>query len=137
MKPRVVFDTNIYLSAILFGGPPRMCLELARKGTIKLYTSKAILLELAQKLANKFMWPRKDIHDVIHGIAQFAFIVQPKQRIHVIKVDPSDNIILEAAREAKANYIVSGDKKHILPLKTFEPTRILSPATFLKKFRQH
>lgn len=133
MKIRAVFDTNIYISAILFGGAPRICLELARRGSVDLYVSKAILLELAQKLQGKFGWPENDTHSVLRGISRFTHLVSPKTSIHRIQEDPSDNMLLEAAQEVKAHYLISGDKKHVLPLKKFNQILIVSPAEFLKK----
>ncbi len=133
-RPKVVFDTNIYLSAILFGGPPRICLELARAGDVALITSRAILLELAITLREKFLWSDKDISDVIVGISKFATIMRPQSRVDMIHEDPDDNRTLEAALEARANLIISGDKRHVLPLKTFEGIRILSAADFLKQY---
>ncbi len=132
MKIKAVFDTNIYISAIVFGGNPRLCLELAREGEIELYTSRAILLEIAGALRRKFQWNEEDIADVIIGISKLANVVVPKTRLNIIRADPSDNKILEAAKEAGVDVIVSGDKKHILPLKKFEGTKIISAAEFLK-----
>ena len=63
-KLKVVFDTNIFISAIIFGGNPRQCLELSRKKKIQLQTSRAILLELAEKLREKFVWPEEEIQSV-------------------------------------------------------------------------
>lgn len=130
-KPSVVFDTNIYISAIIFGGNPRQCLELARSCEIELIISKAILLELAEKLRDKFNWPEEDIAEVILGISLFTQIVTPNKKVHSVKADPPDNRILEAALEAKVNYIVSGDKKHLLSLKKFEKIPIISAKQFL------
>ncbi len=133
-RPKAVFDTNVYLSAILFGGPPRICLELARARDVVLITSRAILLELASTLREKFRWSDKDISAVIVGISKFATIVRPQSKMDVIHEDPDDNRILEAALEGRADFIISGDKRHVLPLKTFEGIRILSAADFLKQY---
>lgn len=130
-KPRVVFDSNIYLSAIIFGGNPRTCLELAKNKDIELFLSRAILVEIARNLQNKFGWNHEDIKDVIEGISQFSTVVTPKQRIEVIKNYPKDNKILEVALEAKADYIISGDKKHLLSLKVFKGISIISAKEFL------
>ena len=130
-KPSVVFDTNIYISAIIFGGNPRQCLELARSGEIKLIVSKAILLELVEKFRDKFNWPEEDITEVIYGISLFAKIVTPSKKVKIIKADPTDNMFLEAALEANVDYIVSGDKKHLLSLKRFEDIPIISAKEFL------
>lgn len=133
-KLKVVFDTNILISAIIFGGNPRQCLELAREGRIKLVTSKSILLELAKKLEEKFLWKDADIKEVIIAISEFAQLVEPKERTNIIKQDPPDNRILECAKEAGVDYIVSGDKKHLLSLKKFEGIPIISANEFLKIF---
>lgn len=133
MKPKIkaVFDTNIYLSAILFGGNPRMCLELARSGEIELFVSRAILLEVIQKLQEKFLWSEEEIKEIIEGLIMFANIISPKEQINTIKAEPKDNRILECALEAQADYIISGDKKHLLSLKKFKGIPIISSKDLL------
>ena len=135
-KPKVVFDTNILISAIIFGGNPKTCLELARSGELELYTSKPLLLEFAQKLKVKFKWDDQDINDVIEAIAKFAQITKPKLKITLIKKDPPDNRVLECALEAKVDYIVSGDKKHILSLKKLKTIPTITATEFLKIYYQ-
>ena len=130
-KPKVVFDTNIFLSAIIFGANPQVCLELAREQRLQLVTSKGILLEFSQKLRSKFKWREQDIVGVIEGIGKFATIVEPKKKVTIIKADPSDNRVLECALEAKADYVISGDKKHLLSLKKFRSIPIVSAKDFL------
>lgn len=131
-KLRVVFDTNIFISAIIFGGNPRQCLELAREGEIQLYTSKAILLELTKKLIKKFAWNEEETGEMIKGLGVFSKIVIPKSQVSVIKDDPADNKILECAIEGEVDYIVSGDKKHILPLKRFKNIPTVTAKELLK-----
>lgn len=131
--PKVVFDTNIYISGIIFGGNPRTCLEMARSGEVKLYTSKSLLLELAKKLKGKFDWTDEGVKEVIVGISKFAEIVEPKDEVDLIKKDLSDNRVLEVAKEVKGDFIISGDKKHLLPLKKFEGIKIISAADFIKQ----
>lgn len=133
---RVVFDTNIFISAIIFGGNPRAILELARAGEIQLVTSKVILLELAKKLHFKFGWMQDEVEEVISGIGAFAQVVDPGKKIRKIKADPADNRVLEAALEAQVEFIISGDKRHILPLKKFKDVVIMSPSEFLKEVKK-
>ena len=133
-RPKVVFDTNIFISAIIFGGNPRSCLELARAGEIELFTSRELLLELARKFREKFRWGEEEIVDVIEGISNFAKIVRPTKEINLIKEELTDNRVLECAQEAKADFIISGDKKHILPIKKFQKIQIMSVKSFLDKF---
>ena len=129
--PRVVFDTNIFISALLFGGNPRQCLELSRTGEIELFVSRDILVELSQKLQEKFGWSRIDASELVEGIVRFAKVVNPKERISLIKSDPSDNAILECGVAAEAEFIVSGDKKHLLSLKRYKKISIISSKQFL------
>ena len=56
----------------------------------------------------------------------------PYRKVDIVKNDEADNRILECALEAQAHYLVSGDKRHLLPLKKFEGIRIVSPAEFLE-----
>lgn len=136
MKPklRVVFDTNIYLSAILFGGNPRQCLNLARTDQINLFISKYILLEIARNLQTKFLWSGIEVREVLEGILVFANLVYPKENIDIIKQEPKDNRILECALEVEADFIVSGDKKHLLSLGKFNKISIVSAKDFLDIF---
>src|SRR3989344_7156966 len=134
LKPKVVFDTNIYISGILFGGNPRACLFLAREGAILLFTSNALLFELSQKLNQKFKWQEQEIKDLLLGIKKYSTVVKPQTQLDVIKMHPPDNRILECAQEAKVDYIISGDKKHVLPLKKFRNIPIVSAKDFLDEF---
>lgn len=136
MKPKlkVVFDTNIYVSGLLFGGNPRACLLLAREGVILLFTSNSLLFELSQKFNQKFKWQEPEIKDLLLGIKKYSTVVEPQTRLNVIKNDPPDNRVLECAIQAKVNYIISGDKKHLLSLKKFKDIPIVSAKDFLDEF---
>lgn len=134
MKPKVVFDTNIYISAILYGGNPRSCLELARSGQIELFASSEIIFELVKKLKEKFNWSDEDTVDLVQGLAKFTIVIKPKEKILAIHNDPTDNIILECAKEAEADFIISGDIKHVLALKKYGNTRIIRAKDFLDQF---
>ena len=114
---KVVFDTNVYVSAILFGGIPKHLILLALEGRYKLYISEEIFTEVTSVLIKKFKFSDKQIEKTIRLIKETALLTRPKRTLNLIKNWPADNRILECAIEAKANYLVSGDKKHILPLK--------------------
>ncbi|MFH1313097.1 MAG: PIN domain-containing protein [Candidatus Eisenbacteria bacterium] len=62
---RIIADTNIHLSTLLFGGPPEGIIGLARQGTIQLVVSPGIMLEIAMVLKSKFDWHEADVADVI------------------------------------------------------------------------
>lgn len=130
-NPKAVFDTNIFISAIIFGGNPQSCFDLARNQELQLFTTAEILLELAIKLKNKFAWTDPEIHYLLEGFPVFSTLVSPKQKLNIVKNDATDNMILECALEAKADYIISGDKKHLLSLKSFKNILIVSAKEFL------
>jgi putative PIN family toxin of toxin-antitoxin system len=90
-------------------------------------------LELAGKLREKFDFSEEDIDNILVGISVFSEMTSPTTEISLIKSDPDDNRILEIAKEVEADYVISGDKKHILPLKEFGKTKIVDAADFLKK----
>jgi len=130
---KVVLDTNIYISAILFGGKPEKIRKLSKEGKIELLVSEAIIAEVAEILRKKFDWESWQISQIINEIRETATLVIPHQTIFVIKKDEDDNRILECAVEGKAHHIISGDKRHLLPLKEYQGIKILSPVEFLRK----
>jgi putative PIN family toxin of toxin-antitoxin system len=127
---RVVADTNIYVSAYNFGGTPSRILELAQEGQLILFVSQPILQELAGVLRRKFAWSEDLASRTVSNILRFAHLVTPRHKLTVIE-DPGDNRILECAVEARADIIVTGDR-HLLKLKTFQGTTILTARQFLR-----
>lgn len=129
----VVFDTNVFVSAALAGGTARQLMNLARSKRVKLFVSAEILLELAQKLRDKFLWNEEKINFTIESIGLLAgIIVAPRTKIKAVKVDPSDNKIVECAYEAMVDFIVTGDKD-LLNLGHWRKIKIVSIREFLDK----
>ena len=128
--PKVVFDTNVYISAFLTkGGKAEAAYFLALQGKIKLYTSVSILTETAIKLRTKFLWNDEAIKSSIKHISRIAKVVKPVAKLNILSDEP-DNRILECSSHVKADYIVTGDK-HILGLKKFEDAKIVALAEFM------
>jgi uncharacterized protein len=127
---RVVADTNIYISALNFGGAPDRVLALARSGGIEMFVSQPILHEIERVLKVKFRWPPDRVRAAMAEINSFAKEVRPSGRVAVIEKDEPDNRVLECALAAKAAIIVSGDS-HLRDLRLFRAVRILSPRAFL------
>ncbi|MDO8886864.1 putative toxin-antitoxin system toxin component, PIN family [Candidatus Oleimmundimicrobium sp.] len=123
---RVVYDSNVFISALLFDGPPRVILEMARGRKVVLITSKPILTETARKLREKFKWPEHNIQKFLKQMNRLAEIVNPKDNLNIIIEDESDNRILECALVGQAHLIISGDK-HLLRLKQFQNIPIKKP----------
>jgi putative PIN family toxin of toxin-antitoxin system len=129
---KVVADANIYLSAILFGGKPQEVISLAMQRKIEVLVSEAILDQVARVLKRKFDWADWQISEAIAELRNITILITPKKTLKVIEEKESDNRILECALEGKVQYIITGDKRHLLPLKEFQGIKILPPAEFLE-----
>ncbi len=128
---RVVFDTNIYISALVFPGSlAEKAIYRVLEGKDELFISKAILDELLRVLATKFSKDREELARLAVWLSEIAQFVYPKRRIAVLR-DEADNRILECAVEARAEIIVTGDQE-ILRLRSFEGIRILTLRKYLE-----
>ncbi len=127
----VTADTNIYISALQFGGTPLRFLELARAGAFRLTASLPIRMEVQRVLNEKFAWPEDEITDALSDLDECTTLVHPVQTLSVITEDPTDDRILECAIAANAGYIVTGDH-HLLRLGSYGGIRVLKVADFLK-----
>ncbi len=133
-KLRAVLDTNVFVSALLFGGPPGRIIPLWQQGRIVLLISAGVLKEYLRVLAYpKFRLTEKEIKSLIEvEVLPFTEPIRTRTRLKVIRKDPSDDKFLELAVGGKANFIVSSDK-HLLELAVCKGTGIISVAEFLKK----
>ena len=132
---RVVFDTNIFLSAFTFGRNPEIVFEMARAGRIQLIVSTSILAELASILKSKFAWHDEDIREALMVVGRHAQLVKPGTRLQVLEGD-ADNRVLECVVEGHADWIISGDR-HLLGLKEFGGIPIVRVSDFLSKLAGH
>jgi len=128
---RVVADTNVYISALNFGGTAEEVLALGRAQAIQLFISPSILQEVEGVLLSKFRWSVARTRHAISAIQGFAQLLQPKEAIHAIKEDEPDNRVLESALEARADVVITGDW-HLRQLRAFRGIPILSPGEFLE-----
>ncbi len=102
---RVVFDTNIYISALACPTSNAETAYLqAIRGRFALYTSVAILTETAGVLQTKFDWEESRIRQAVQEIGQIATVLRPRPTLHILKDEP-DNRILECAVAAQAQGI--------------------------------
>lgn len=130
---KVVFDTNVYISAFTSpGSKAEDAYLLAIRGKVELYTSVSILSELAGKLREKFQWDDNKVRSALKHISRVATVIKPVIKIRLLQ-DETDNRILECAKESNADLIVTGDK-HLLKLKEFDGIGITRIAGFLYIF---
>ncbi len=128
---RVVLDTNVIVSGLNFPGNERLVLELALRGRFELYVSTFILEEAAGVLGRKFDWDAERSSQALSVLGNAATVIYPRRLPEVIEGGHADNRILECAVEASADYLVTGDRRHLLPLGTHEGVRILNAPRFL------
>jgi putative PIN family toxin of toxin-antitoxin system len=129
---RVVADTNVLISALMFGGLPGEFLDLGFAGGFVLVTSPALLDELDEKLRIKFEVPAADrdlIRVKLEGVAE---VVSTTPTLSVIKDDPDDDRVLECSVAGRADVIVSGDR-HLKRLGAFGESSILTIRQFMDK----
>lgn len=127
---RVVFDTNILVSALVFpGGQGDAALRRIIDGTDELVMSKAILDELLEVLSRKFARDAEELAHVAVFVSELALVVAPRRRLHVVQDDP-DNRILECAIAGRAEAIVTGDKA-LLALKNFKNIPVVTLRSYL------
>jgi len=134
---RIVLDTNVWLSAIFWEGEASKIIEACEEKQIEILITEDIILEITDVMNRevkfqRFIEKRKEnIEELIRTILSIVTLIESKTNLDLIKEDPKDNIILEAALDGKANYIISYDK-HILNMIEFRKIRILRPGEFLK-----
>ena len=127
---KIVLDTNTVISGLLWQGAPRQILDLARSGSLTLFTSPELLAELAnvlerKKFSARLVLAETNVDELVYGYAALAQTIRPAKIKPVIKVDPDDDKVLACAKAAKAEVITSGDD-HLLNLKEYEGIRILT-----------
>ena len=127
---RVVFDTNILVSALVFpGGRGDAALRRIIAGTDQLVMSRAILDELLDVLSRKFARDAEELAHVAVFVSELAMVVAARRRLRVVQDDP-DNRILECAIAGRAEAIVTGDKA-LLALKNFRNIPVVTLRTYL------
>src|SRR5271155_988622 len=129
---KVVFDTNILISGLLYIGKPKRLIDAALNGKIELVTSVEILNELRLVIArDKFKLTKEEQELKISFIIRLANITTIISKLKVVKEDPDDDTIIQTAYDSKATYIVSGDH-HLLDLKEFAGIKILTASKMLE-----
>lgn len=129
---RVVADTNVLISALMFDGLPGVFLELALRRAFTLVSSTALLDELDEKLRGKFGVSDSDARLIRSRLESIAELAEPHFTLQVVTDDPDDDRVLECAVAGKADFVVSGDR-HLLRLGTCERISIVTVRQFLSR----
>jgi putative PIN family toxin of toxin-antitoxin system len=131
---RLVFDTNVVVSACFWRGAPFECLERWASGECVALVSPPLLVEY-EETRNELRsdYPDRPMVDWVKALEGSAELIFPVERVTGATRDPFDEMVLECALAGEADCIVTGDKKHLLVLGTFRGIPLLSPAEFLRR----
>lgn len=128
--PLVTIDTNVYVSALHFGGKPRALLEAVIDGRVNVAISAPILAEVRRILRDKFEWEENDLTEAETLIRGFSTLVEPDEVLYVVEADPADNRVVECAVKSGSEFIVTGDK-HLLALQRYVHISVVTVSEFL------
>lgn len=133
MTPRILCDTNVLVSAFIAGGPPSRVIEAAIDGRIELVLADPVLDELDRILTMKLGFEAERLHDVTTLLSELASarIGEPTTAPERITGDPDDDLILACSVDAGVQILVSGDRKHLLPVGEHRGVRIITPQALL------
>ncbi|MBI3379335.1 putative toxin-antitoxin system toxin component, PIN family [Candidatus Gottesmanbacteria bacterium] len=133
---KVVLDTNIWISAIFFGGELAVILEGWKKEQFLTVISQETFLELENKLMywGKKLGSEKEAAGYVLSINRHALFFYPQRKLKICR-DPKDNKFLEIAYEAGAKYLISGDKD-LLELNSIRRIKIISPSVFIERLKR-
>ena len=130
---RVVLDTNVIVSGLNFPGNERIVLELALRGRFELWLCPFVLAEVGGVLARKFGWSEERTSQALRLLGEAATVIEPRRLPDTIERGHADNRILECAAGASADYLVTGDRRHLLPLGEHHGARIVNAPRFLSE----
>lgn len=122
---RVLLDTNVLISAVLFGGLPQKLVERAFRGEFELVTSEALLEEFERVLREKFERPPVIARALREELASVADVRRPGQVTRVAR-DAADDAVLAAALDGRTDHIVTGDED-LLVLGSYRGITTLTP----------
>ncbi|MEW6222665.1 MAG: putative toxin-antitoxin system toxin component, PIN family [Candidatus Hadarchaeota archaeon] len=131
---KIVADTNVLISALISGGKPRQLVLRIDGVDAKLVSSKPLLDEMISVLARdriRRYVSGTDVSEFLRYLGKRMILVEVMSKFRVVKEDPKDDVIVNTAYSAHADYIVSGDK-HLTSLKSFKGIKIITVDKMLK-----
>jgi uncharacterized protein len=136
MFPLRLVDTNVLISAAIKpAGLQRTVLLLAITRPARLYVSRPILEEYSEVLGRRELRIRKGLRQqMLQLIKNHTYTVVPTRRLHVTS-DPDDNMFLECADAARADYLVTGNQKHFP--RFWKKTKIITTREFISLTAPH
>lgn len=135
---RLVLDTNVVVAGLLWNGPPRRLLTAAVEGGVALFSSQVLLAELTQtlaypKFANRLSAFGTTFEALVAHYAALVDLVTPTEVHRVVFDDADDDHVIAAAVTARAELIVTGDRKHLLPIGAHQGVAIVTVREALER----
>lgn len=132
-KLRLVIDTNVLISGLVFGGKPGQIIKLLANDKIQLVISEELLSELRRKIHQRFPLYVSNLELLEASLRKDAEMVQLGEHNINVSRDPNDNMFIETAFIGGCENIISGDKD-LLDVGEYMGIRIISPAQFLDEW---
>lgn len=135
---RAVIDTNVLISGVAGSTTPAQVVDAWRQNRYVLVTSPQLIAEVSEvmhrpKIMDWFRLTEEDISSFIGTLSTRAYVASGTLRVDVIKNDPPDNCVLSTAVEGTADFIVTGNERHLLRLGTYQSISIVTPSVFLSR----
>jgi uncharacterized protein len=126
-------DTSVLVSAFIAGGPPSRVIEAAIDGRIELVLAAPVIDELERVLTVKLGFEPQRLRDIVTLLTDIsvARVDAPTQPVEAVTGDPDDDVVLACGVSAGVQIIVSGDRRHMLPIREHRGIRIVSPQALL------
>lgn len=135
MRPIVVYDTNILISGMVWGGVPYDCIKFAMTDSVEGLTCAEIIAEFDEKLTTKLEYSQYRVSRIVTRLLGFLQMVKITNKLERVTGDPDDDKVIECAVVGGATHIVTGDKRHLLPLQNYQGICIVTASDFLGQFR--
>jgi len=132
MRSIAVFDTNVLFSGTAgWRGTPYQSMELARSGVVELIRCIEIVDELESRLQSKLNFSVDRAASIVTDVLSISRLVKIAGNLKAVAADPDDDKIIECAVVASATHIVTGDRRHLLPMRNYKQIEIVSPSQFV------
>lgn len=134
MTQLALCDTNVLVSAFIAGGPPSRVIEAVIDGRIELVLAAPVIDELERVLTLKLSFEPQRLRDIVTLLTDISVArvdAPTTQPVEAVTGDPDDDVVLACGVSAGVQIIVSGDRRHILPIREHRGIRIVSPQALL------
>ena len=129
---KVTVDTNFLISATQWDySVAHKLLKKLILSDVQIFTTQEILDETIEVLERDFEYSKNEAKNIIEKILLFAKLIEPKQKVAIVKDDPDDNKVIECAIESSSDYVITYDQ-HLLKIKEYKGIKIVKPEEISK-----